>query len=59
MSASTLIDATQRYHAVIVAPTGTFLSVPGYIAWLRSHYRAEGTPAGTLFVDRPRHHMRQ
>jgi hypothetical protein len=53
LTAADLIDATIIYRVRLVAPTtGLFAQVPGYLAWLRSHYRAQTGPGGDIVYFR-------
>ena len=54
LSAQDLIDSTLQFHTRLVVPSfGIYQQVPGYLAWLRQHYRVAPAPDGkTAFFRR-------
>jgi Dolichyl-phosphate-mannose-protein mannosyltransferase len=53
LTAADLVDATINYRVRLVAPTtGLFAQAPGYISWLRGHYRAQKGPGGDVVYFR-------
>jgi 4-amino-4-deoxy-L-arabinose transferase-like glycosyltransferase len=48
LTAADLISVTERYHPVLVLPTGVFAGFPAYIDWLKNHYRPGPAPGGVV-----------
>jgi hypothetical protein len=48
MTTADLISATRRYRAQLVIPLGNYNAVPGYIRWVKAHYRPVQVPGGGL-----------
>jgi 4-amino-4-deoxy-L-arabinose transferase-like glycosyltransferase len=52
MTAGDLIAATERYRAQLVIPLGNYNSVPGYLRWVKAHYRPVQVLGGGLVYRR-------
>jgi hypothetical protein len=50
MPATTMISATKQYRVQLVAPRGTYLAVPGYLLWLRTHFTVAAGPGGDVYL---------
>lgn len=48
LTAHDLISATQRYHPQLVIAMANYNAVPGYMRWLKTHYRRVPVPGGLV-----------